>query len=304
MDVKPLAAALCAFALAFPMTTAAQSRGNRAPVISGSPPTTATIGERYAFRPTASDRDGDRLTFGISNRPRWANFNTSTGRLGGRPSASDRGTYRDIRIRVSDGRRSRALDPFQIVVGSGGGGGGDNRPPVISGTPAGSISEGQAYSFRPTASDPDGDALSFSISNRPAWASFDAGTGRLYGTPGTGAVGSYPDIRIRVSDGSTQSSLPGFSIAVRQIADGSVTLSWRAPTTRVDGSALRNLAGFRVRYGNASGSYPNTLTLNNPGLTSANVENLAPGRWYFVISAFDATGHASANTSPVSTVID
>ena len=109
--------------------------------------------------------------------------------------------------------------------------------------------------------------LTFSITNRPAWASFDANTGRLSGTPGTGAIGTYPDIRIRVSDGVAQASLPAFSIAVQQVADGSVTVSWRAPTTREDGSTLRNLAGYRVRYGNAAGSYPNTVTLNNPGIT-------------------------------------
>lgn len=303
MDVKSLSATLIPFALFFSMSAAAQSSGNRAPVISGSPPTTATIGVRYVFRPTASDRDGDRLTFGVSNRPRWASFDSQTGRLAGTPAARDRGTYTDIRIRVSDGRATRYLDPFQIVVRAGGSSG-QNRPPTISGTPAASIAEGQVYAFRPTASDPDGDDLTFSITNRPSWASFDANTGRLSGTPGTGAVGTYSNIRIRVSDGETLASLPAFSIAVQQVADGSVTIAWRAPTTRVDGSTLRGLAGFRVRYGNAAGSYPNTVTLNNPGLTRYSVENLAPGRWYFVIAAFDSTGASSANTSPVSTLID
>ena len=304
MDVKSLSAALIPFALCVSLSAAAQSGGNRAPVISGSPPTTATVGERYVFRPTASDPDLDRLTFGITNRPRWAAFDSRTGRLAGTPAARDRGTYRDIRIRVSDGRTTRSLDPFRIVVGAAGGGSGQNRPPVISGTPAASIAEGQAYAFNPTASDPDGDDLLFSIGNRPAWASFSSSTGRLAGTPGTGAVGTYPDIRIRVSDGEAQAALPAFSIAVQQVADGSVTIAWRAPTTRVDGSALRDLAGYRVKYGSASGNYPNTITLNNPGITRYSVENLAPGRWYFVIAAFDSSGSSSANTSPVSTMID
>jgi Putative Ig domain len=286
--------------LSFTMSAAAQSGGNHPPVISGNPSTTATVGERYVFRPTASDRDGDRLRFGISNRPRWATFDSDTGRLVGTPRSGDRGTYTDIRIRVSDGVATRSLDPFRIVVGAGG----QNRAPVISGTPSTSIAEGQAYAFRPTASDPDGDALTFSVSNRPPWATFSSSTGRLSGTPGTGTVGTYSDIRIRVSDGVAQAALPAFSINVQQIAAGSVTLAWRAPTTRVDGSALRNLAGYRVKFGNAAGSYPNTITLNNPGITSYSVQNLAPGRWYFVIAAFDSSGYSSADTSPVSTLID
>jgi hypothetical protein len=59
-----------------------------------------------------------------------------------------------------------------------------------------------------------------------------------------------------------------------------------------------------VKFGNAAGSYPNTVTLRNPGLTSYNVEDLAPGRWYFVIAAFDSAGMSSADTQPVSAMID
>jgi len=90
-----------------------------------------------------------------------------------------------------------------------------NRAPVISGKPATSVIAGNKYSFKPTASDPNGDALTFSIINRPAWASFSASTGRLYGTPGANQVGVYSDIRIRVSDGLLRVALPAFSIEVR-----------------------------------------------------------------------------------------
>jgi hypothetical protein len=299
MDVRKQIVALVPFAFLLATGAAAQSDGNRPPAISGSPPGDATVGQRYYFRPSASDRDRDVLTFGISNRPRWASFDTRTGRLAGTPATGDRETYSDIRIRVSDGQATRALDPFRIVVRAAA----QNRPPVISGSPPGAIAEGQAYSFGPTASDPDGDGLVFSITKRPAWASFDTQTGRLYGRPGAGAVGTYSGVRIRVSDGLASVALPAFSIAVTQSADGGVTISWNSPTTREDGSPLVNLAGFRIRYGSATGNYPNTIMLNNPGLTSSRVENLAPGRWYFVIAAFDSSGSFSANTTPVSAAI-
>lgn len=299
MDVRKLTFALVPFAILLATGAAAQSGGNRPPAISGSPPGVATVGQRYYFRPSASDRDRDVLTFRIANRPRWARFDTRTGRLAGTPASGDPGTYSNIRIRVSDGRVTRALDPFQIVVRAGA----QNRPPVISGSPPGAIAEGQAYSFRPTASDPDGDGLAFSIANRPAWASFDTQTGRLYGTPGIGAVGMHSSIGIRVSDGLASAALPAFSIAVTQSADGAVTISWNPPTRRVDGSPLVNLAGYRIGYGSAAGSYPNAIVLNNPGLTSSRVENLAPGRWYFVIAAFDKSGSYSVNTTPVSATI-
>jgi len=270
---------------------------NRAPVISGTPATTVTAGQSYSFTPTTSDPDGNALSFSIVNRPGWASFNTSTGRLSGTPTQAQAAEYVDIRITVSDGMASSSLPQFAITVETG------NRAPTISGSPATSIAEGQAYAFTPTASDPDGDTLSFTIANRPSWATFNTSTGQLSGTPGSGTVGTYSNIQIRVSDGTAETSLPAFSISVQQAANGSATLTWNAPTTRTDGSPLANLAGYRLRYGNSSGNYPNTITISNPGLTSYVVNNLASGTWFFVLAAYDSAGLESSSTSPVSKTI-
>ncbi|MGQ0384109.1 MAG: putative Ig domain-containing protein [Gammaproteobacteria bacterium] len=285
--------ALSASLPAFTLTVAA----NRAPVISGTPAATVTAGQAYSFTPTASDADGNALSFSIVNRPTWAAFNTGTGRLSGTPTVAQAAQYVDIRITVSDGMATASLPAFSITVETG------NRPPVISGTPATTIVEGQAYSFTPTASDPDGDTLTFSIVNKPAWATFATSNGRISGTPGTGSVGTYSNIQIQVSDGTVQASLPAFSITVQQAATGAATLSWTAPTTRTDGSPLTNLAGYRVRYGNSAGNYPNTINVTNPGLTSFVVNNLASGTWYFVLAAYDSAGLESSNTNPVSKTI-
>jgi hypothetical protein len=178
-----------------------------------------------------------------------------------------------------------------------------NQSPVISGSPATSIVEGQSYSFIPTATDPDGDSLTFSVTNPPPWAAFSTATGRLSGTPGAGAVGNYPNIQIRVSDGLLQASLAAFSIDVQQSANGSLTVGWTPPTTRTDGSPLTNLAGFKLRYGNSVDDYPNTITIPNPGVTAYMVENLARGTYHFVVAAYDSSGSESLNTSPVSGTI-
>ena len=270
---------------------------NREPTISGSPATTVTAGQAYNFTPTASDPDGNSLSFSISNRPPWASLSSTTGRLSGTPSIAQAGIYESIQISVSDGMLTRALPSFEIEVEVA------NRPPVISGSPATSIVEGQSYLFIPTASDPDGDSLTFSVTNRPPWAAFSTATGRLSGTPGADAVGDYPNIQIRVSDGLLQASLAAFSIAVQESANGTVTMSWTPPTTRTDGSPLTNLAGFKLRYGNSVGNYSNTITIPNPGVTTYLVENLARGTYYFVIAAYDSNDIESSNTSPVSGTI-
>jgi hypothetical protein len=270
---------------------------NSAPTISGVPPTQVTAGQTYSFTPTASDPEGKTLAFSIVNRPPWASFSTSTGRLSGTPSSSAVGEYIEITIKVSDGKLTSELAPFSITVNEA------NRAPTISGTPPTAAREGQAYEFMPTATDADGDLLTFSITNRPAWATFSTSTGTLKGTPGTGTVGTYDDIVIRVSDGSKSGSLPAFSIGVQQASMGSATLSWQAPTQRSDGTALTNLAGYRIRYGTASSSYPNQVQIANPGVTTYTIGNLPPGTYYFVATAYDTDGRESEFSGVVSKTI-
>lgn len=305
-----IAVAIVATALAGAMaavagTTPERPPGNSPPRIGGTPPATATVSQAYSFTPTASDPDGDRLRFRIFNRPPWATFSTTTGRLSGTPGPDHIGEYIAIRIRVNDGYSYTNLPRFSITVAGQQGPPPPpaNRPPVISGSPPTSAQVGQVYSFRPTASDADGNVLAFSIANRPAWATFDTANGTLAGTPGTGATGMHPNVQIGVSDGQANAALPAFGINVVQTTLGSATLTWQAPTTRVDGTSLTNLAGYRIHYGTAVNNYPNVVQIPNAGITSAVVSQLTPATWYFVVSAYDATGLESSTTSPVSKTI-
>lgn len=88
----------------------------------------------------------------------------------------------------------------------------ENTPPAIAGTPTTSLTVGTAYSFTPTATDADGDNLTFEIQNRPDWATFNFSNGQLAGTP-TAAL-TYVNIVISVTDGAAVVSLPAFTITV------------------------------------------------------------------------------------------
>jgi hypothetical protein len=183
------------------------------------------------------------------------------------------------------------------------GSGGPNSAPTITGAPPSTAVPGLAYSFAPTASDPNGDLITFEIMNRPTWASFDASNGRLSGTPTQAQLGMYSNIVISASDGSARVRMPAFSINVSPVGVGDATLSWVPPTLRSDGSALTNLAGYRIYYGNAPNSYSNIIDVTNVGLTTYFVENLASGTWYFHISAVDAAGIESSLTPAASKTI-
>src|SRR5687768_3976748 len=132
-----------------------------------------------------------------------------------------------------------------LLGGCGGGGGGGssdtsnanppppssgtNVAPTISGSPASSVVAGQAYSFQPSAADSNGDQLTFSVTNLPGWATFNASTGGISGTPTAAQVGAYSNITVSVSDGTANATLAAFSITVSDVAAGSATLSWTPP---------------------------------------------------------------------------
>jgi hypothetical protein len=167
-----------------------------------------------------------------------------------------------------------------------------NTAPTISGTPDTALVVGNPWTFTPTASDPDGDNLTFTIQGAPAWASFDPSTGQISGTPT--AAGSFGPITITVSDGKESVSLAAFTLQVVEPSSGSVMLSWIPPTERVDGTTLEDLAGYRVYYGKAANSLNQVITINNVGQTTQSVENLDTGTWYFAVTAFCSEGYESA----------
>jgi hypothetical protein len=178
-----------------------------------------------------------------------------------------------------------------------------NTAPTISGTPATSVTEGTAYRFVPSARDADGNALVFGITGRPPWASFDSATGTLQGTPGAADVGTYSNIVISVTDGRATASLPAFSIAVQAYSFGSATITWLPPTENVDGSALTNLAGYRVYWGQQPSYYTSSVAITNPGITAYVVENLGNGMHYFSVTAVNSSGTESAPSAEASKLI-
>ena len=278
---------------------------NDAPTISGTAGTTILEDTAYSFTPSATDVDGDTLTYTIQNRPSWSSFSSSTGSLTGTPQDQHVGSTSGIVISVSDGTDSVSLDPFNIEVtnandpptvsnvsttiaedsgptsitllgtdidedamtyslasspsnGTLGTLAGNtlsytpsndfngtdtftytasdgtatsspgtvsvivtpvNDAPTLTGTPSTSTNEDEPYSFIPTSSDIDGDPLTFSIQNKPSWATFSTATGALTGTPANQNVGTYSGITIAVTDGTVSQTLSPFNLTVVNVND-------------------------------------------------------------------------------------
>jgi hypothetical protein len=86
---------------------------------------------------------------------------------------------------------------------------------ALSGAPARVARPAVFYTFSPTVVRRGAaDSLTFSIENKPAWASFGRRHGTLYGVPHARDAGTYPDIRITVTDGTMIANLEEFTLEV------------------------------------------------------------------------------------------
>jgi hypothetical protein len=169
--------------------------------------------------------------------------------------------------------------------------------PTIAGVPVVTDLVGEAYSFLPTTTNPGGTTLSFSITNMPAWGSFNSVTGELTGTPGNAQAGAYPNIAISVASGGKTATLAAFSITVTM---GSAALSWTAPVNNTNGTALADLAGYTIYYGTSASSLTQTIQVANPAATSYVVSSLGSGTYYFAIAAYATDGTQSSESTTAS----
>ena len=86
-------------------------------------------------------------------------------------------------------------------------------------------------------------------------------------------------------------------------SNGTATVNWTPPTGNEDGSALTDLAGYHILLGTSQDALDQTIEIDNPGLSTYMVENLAPGTWYFGVKAYARSGSESALSNIASKTI-
>ena len=124
---------------------------------------TATEGQPLTFTATATDPDGNALTFSGGNLPTGATL-TPAGAFSWTPTSRQAGNS-NVTITVTDnGPALIASEIVTITVGN------VNRPPVLAPIGAKTATEGQPLTFTATATDPDGNALTFSAAGLPTGA--------------------------------------------------------------------------------------------------------------------------------------
>ena len=81
-------------------------------------------------------------------------------------------------------------------------------------------------------------------------------------------------------------------------------VNWTPPTENEDGSPLTDLAGYKFYWGTTPGVYSDSVTVNNPGISSYVIDNLAPGTYEFVARSFDSEGVESAYSNPTTRTVN
>src|SRR5262249_21101142 len=152
---------------------------NLPPSFTSVPLTRVVPGGTYTYQATATDPNDDPLTFNFLNTPQPPPAGLQLDRLTGRLTwgRAVAGTY-PITLQVSDRRGGTAPQPFTLRVTTD-----PNQPPAFTSDPVVLGIVGQDYVYTPTATDPDGDPLAFSLVSGPAGMAVDPVTGRVVWTP-------------------------------------------------------------------------------------------------------------------------
>jgi hypothetical protein len=77
-------------------------------------------------------------------------------------------------------------------------------------------------------------------------------------------------------------------------ATGSATLTWTAPTTNTNGTAVTPLSGYTLYYGTSASSLTQSVVISGSSTTTYTITGLTAGTWYFAVTADATDGTQSA----------
>jgi len=177
--------------------TVAVTGGNHAPVLLPIADQSLREGDLLLVPVSAYDADGDPLVYWADQLPPGAMFDARTNTLRWQTRGDDAGRYADVTVYASDGLH-RSSTTFQIAVVN------TNQPLQLAPLVQRTIREGDTLRLRLTASDADGDAVTFASPNLPIGAQLDPLTGQFVWTPRYDQHGDY-QIEFTANDGNGSS---------------------------------------------------------------------------------------------------
>lgn len=169
-----------------------------------------------AFELTASDADGDSLSFIIDSQPAHGSLSGDAPALIYLPDADYFGSD-SFSFHVSDGRLDSAVVTISLAVTA------INDAPYFTSVPPTDVVAGSAYVYAAMADDVEADALTFALLDAPAGASIDA-QGVVHYTPTAAHVGVQTlQIEVRDAQGASSTQTVSINVSARPNREPSFT---------------------------------------------------------------------------------
>lgn len=176
-------------------------QANRAPVLNLNltAPVNVDEGQNFVYQLTATDPDaGAVLTFSSNDKPAGSVLDSQTGLFTWTPSFTQAGTY-NFSFTVKDEFNASDSKPITIIVGN------VNRAPAfVDKMPNQMVTVHNVpveFRFQYTATDPDGDPVTFSFLQNPAGSTITS-AGLFKWTPTTDQANSQFTVSVMLSDGN------------------------------------------------------------------------------------------------------
>lgn len=208
------------------------SRANLPPVIQPIAAQQVNEAQLLAVTPSASDPDGDVLSWSGSGLPSGASVNALTGVCSWTPSYTQSGLYNGVVVTANDGHDGVASLAFSIGVVN------VNRPPVVVAIPRQMVNEGATLVVTPSASDPDGNTLHWWGDITLPGGTVDPTTGVWMWTPGYLDAGTYLNVGLVCSDGDGGVVTATFRVTVSDV---------NRPPTLTPVGAQTDVATFQLK---------------------------------------------------------
>jgi RHS repeat-associated protein len=181
---------------------------NRAPHFTSTPGDEVLAERTYTYAPAATDADGDPLAFTLVAAPDAVQFDGKTGKVTWTPTRADAGAH-TITLRVDDGRGGSDVQTYAVTVDTDM----PDRPPVILSSPEVDGNVGAAYTYAVTATDADGDPVTYALTTAPAGMTLDPASGLIRWTPAADQTGDQV-VAVQAADGRGGTATQTFVVAV------------------------------------------------------------------------------------------
>ncbi|WP_319506853.1 putative Ig domain-containing protein [uncultured Methanolobus sp.] len=180
---------------------------DRAPELTTIDNKTADENEPLSFTISANDPDGDAVTYSTIGLPSGANFNSGTGEFNWTPDYEDSGNYNVEFIATANSLTDS--ENITIVVEN------VDRKPEFATINNKEVNENELITFTISATDPDGDSVTYSATTLPKGANLDSSTGEFSWTPGYNGEGSY-DVEF-IAESNSLSNFETIIITVKNV---------------------------------------------------------------------------------------